>query len=70
MIIADFSKESLVDEHEIQNLRKSAVYEVDLKERWPFSGKEAEWNRKEPLQEHISVWENLLYNENLFFSFN
>ena len=62
MIIADFSKKPLVEENKIQKFKKSAMYQGDLKEHWPFSGKEAEWNRKEPLQEHNSVWENLLYD--------
>ena len=57
-------------------MKNSAIYERDLEENWPLSGKEVEWNGKEPFQEHILVWGNLLCNiyflnkYNIFFKFS
>ena len=55
--IAYFSKKSMVEDNKTQELNKSSIYEG---EHWPLSGIEVEWTEKK--QEHISVWENLLYN--------
>ena len=52
-----FVEKNLAEENKIKKLKKSAIYEGDLEEHWPFSGKEAEWTEKNLLQEHISVWE-------------
>ena len=60
--IAYFSKKSMVEDNKTQELNKSSFYEG---EHWPLSGIEVEWMEKK--QEHISVWENLLYNK---FSFD
>ena len=55
-------KKKLFEENKTQKFKKSAIYEGDLKEHWPFSWKRSRMDGKEPLQEHISVWENLWYN--------
>ena len=52
----------MVEDNKTQELNKSSFYEG---EHWPLSGIEVEWMEKK--QEHISVWENLLYNK---FSFD
>ena len=52
----------MVEDNKTQELNKSSIYEG---EHWPLSGIEVEWMEKK--QEHISVWENLLYNK---FSFD
>ena len=62
MIIADFSKKNLVKENKIQKLKKSAIYKGDLEEHWSFFRERSRMDGKEPLQEHASVWEKLLYN--------
>ena len=57
-----FRKKNLVKENKIQKLKKSALYKGDLEEHWSFFWKRSRMDGKEPLQEHISVWEKLLCN--------
>ena len=66
MIIADFSKKNLVGENKIQKLKKSAIYEGDLEDHWPFSGKEAEW-RERNIYRNTFPFEKTFYTTYIFF---
>ena len=69
MIIADFSKNKLVEENKAQKLIKPAIYEGDLEEHWLFSGKEAEWTEGN-LCRNTFPCEETYYTTYIFFWLN
>ena len=66
IIIADFSKNDLVEENKTQKLQKLAIFEGDFEEHWTFSGKEPEWTERK-LSWHKFPFEKTYYLTYIFF---